>query len=495
MTGINSSDNNLPTKRNTRAATFVICIGCVVTGMVLPTDDPNATFRTAAFFLGPVLGIALGLEARSGLRALLRTDTLMLVVLYGLTLLEFLFPQPNLSHVVSPEPATSGTQAVLWAFACIALGRHILPSRRTGGWEFKGRRLSPSTLFTLFFLSFTLGYLHIFLAVNFDVPEALRQMTYPRFYQDWSRGRLGDWTSLLTELGLLIYLLPPIAGAVFARREEYKAVQKLFVLVILALTFFYGFSGGTRSAFITYLLTFATSYLLFKRDLKTRQIVAYGGVVIVLTSIATVLMLEFRTVGLANYTLADSTAETLFVDDNIVTISRLIDVFPDRVAYLGLEIPLNALIRPIPRAIWPEKPEGLSVGIEDALGAEGLTLAATFVGESYMSYGLLGVIITSVLLGVLAGWWNRMGHDADSDFKLLLYVSGFFAAALAMRSILQVVPAVLPTLALWTYGKFYLQKRPRSRGTPVAGLAGRVSQGASHGAGPGPGYPESARWR
>jgi len=182
-------------------------------------------------------------------------------------------------------------------------------------------------------------------------------------------------------------------------------------------------------------------------------------------------MLDFRSVGLANYSLAGDKAETLFVDNNLVTISRLTDVFPDKAGFLGFEIPYNALIRPIPRAIWPDKPEGLSVGIEDALDAEGLTISATFVGEAYMADGLLGVVMTALLLGVLAGWWNRLGQDLDSDFKLLLYVSGFFAAALAMRSILQVVPAVLPTLALWIYGKFLLPKQSRSRRVSPVGLS------------------------
>jgi oligosaccharide repeat unit polymerase len=250
---------------------------------------------------------------------------------------------------------------------------------------------------------------------------------------------------------------------VFARREDYTTSQKLVVCAILALTLFYGFSGGTRSIFITYLLTFASGYLLFKRNLKIWQVAGYGAVFIFLTLIAVYFMLEFRTVGLANYSVAERKSETLFVDNNIIVISRLTDVFPEKEGYLGGEIPYNALIRPIPRAIWPGKPEGLSLGIEEALGAEGLTLAATFIGESYMSGGFLGVVIASVLLGAIAGWWNRMGHDLESDFNLLLYVSGFFAAALSMRSILQVVPALLPTLALWIYGKVRLPRLVRGQ--------------------------------
>jgi oligosaccharide repeat unit polymerase len=445
----------------------------------LPDDDPNATYVMAAGIMGPVLAVALAIEARSGFRALLRTDVLMLVALYGLTLLEFLFPQPVFSQVISPEAAVSGTQAVLLGFAGIAVGRHFVPSRWTGQVGGAAPGMSPRTVFAVFLGSFILGYLYIFQSVNFNPLEVLRQMTLPRFYQDWGRARLGDWTSLVTELGLLIYLLPPIAGLVFARREEYKIGQKVVVFLVLALTLFYGFSGGTRSTFITYSLTFMASYLLFKRNVTTRQLIGYGAMFILVTGIAVYFMLEFRTVGLANYSLTEREhSETLFVDNNILTISGLTDVFPDKAAFLGFEIPYNALIRPIPRAFWRDKPEGLSLGIEDALGAEGLTLAATFIGESYMSAGFLGVVAASVLLGAIAGWWNRMGHDLDSEFKMLLYVSGFFAAALSMRSILQVVPAVLPTLALWTYGRIWLPRTARRKAEFSRPLARRMDRPA-----------------
>ncbi|MEP7341841.1 MAG: O-antigen polymerase [Acidobacteriota bacterium] len=463
MTQYSNGRTNLASQNNMAAATLIICVGVITAVFLLPADNPNATFNTAALIVGLVLAVALVVEAQGGLRVLLRTDILMLVALYGLTLLEFLFPQPDFSHLVLPESAVIGTQAVLYGFAGIAIGRHLVSPLPSATTAINRRYLSPKTLFNVFLGLFILGYLYIFLSVNFDLWEMLQQMTYSRFSQAWSRGRIGGWVSLLTELGLLIYLLPPIAGVVLARWEEFSTGQKLVVFTVLALTLFYGFSGGTRSIFITHLLTFASGYLLFKKNLKTWQIVGYGAVFAVLAGIAVFLMLEFRTTGLANYSVSERKTETLFVDNNIIVISRLTDVFPSKSDYLGLEIPFNALIRPIPRALWLGKPEGLSTGIEEALGAEGLTLAATFVGESYMSGGLFAVIIASVLLGVAAGWWNRRGQDLDSDFNLLLYVSGFFAAALSMRSILQVVPALLPTIALWVYGRTRFLKLVRSQ--------------------------------
>jgi hypothetical protein len=177
-------------------------------------------------------------------------------------------------------------------------------------------------------------------------------------------------------------------------------------------------------------------------------------------------MLEFRQTGLSRYDFNDVKQTTIFVDLNLINISQLTEVFPVPNNYLGWEIPFTILIKPIPRAIWPGKPEGLSIGIEEALNATGLTLSATFVGEIYMAGGLLAVSAAALLLGSIGATWNRLGQSLDSRFKILLYASGFFAAALAMRSILQVAPAILPTLALWFYGHYFLTVKGSSRRSP-----------------------------
>jgi hypothetical protein len=153
---------------------------------------------------------------------------------------------------------------------------------------------------------------------------------------------------------------------------------------------------------------------------------------------------------------------------DIVNISRLTDKFPDIYDYLGLEIAINALIRPVPRVLWPGKPTGLSVPIETALDSgEGLTVSCTYVGEAYMAGGLLAVLIISLLFGAAAEMWNRLGLSSKQQFYQIVYVSGFLCAAIAMRSMLSMVPLMLPTIALWTFGKLWLSGTsiPMSRST------------------------------
>ncbi|MBD2026057.1 hypothetical protein H6F80_16925, partial [Leptolyngbya sp. FACHB-711] len=170
-------------------------------------------------------------------------------------------------------------------------------------------------------------------------------------------------------------------------------------------------------------------------------------------------MLEFRTMGLRNYVTnqvyaSGETRETLAVDYNLASIAPLIDALPARHQFLGFEVIYWSLIRPIPRALFPSKPEGLSVSIEEIAGAEGYTLAATYLGESYMMAGWLGAIGMSLFFGALAAWWNRMAMQSQSDYALVVYALGFFAAGITMRSMFALTTTILPVIALIVFRKF-----------------------------------------
>src|SRR5262249_17529809 len=160
------------------------------------------------------------------------------------------------------------------------------------------------------------------LAVNFDPFEALRQMSLPRFAQDWGRGRYGDAYALLNELGALIYLLPPIAGLIYARSQDYTSVQKVIVTVVILFTFYFGFSSGTRHIFAIYVITFLGSFFLNKSELKVRHFMLLGLPTLVVLFVAMAYMLQFRSEGIGNFSFDERSPDTVLVDRNLVVISR-----------------------------------------------------------------------------------------------------------------------------------------------------------------------------
>ncbi len=447
-------------------ATAVFLAGLLITVTIMPADDATRIFSYAAVGAGLSLGGSLAIEASGGLRSLLRADIVMLIALFGLTFVEFLVPSRDIfGLVVSPEGAYNTCLAMMLGFIGIVLGRHFFATRHPPRRSFAAMDLSGDTMFRLFLLVFILGYLHIFLAVKFDIFEALRQMALPRFSQSWGRGRLGGWADLLVEVGALIYLIPPLTGMIYAQAKRYNLVQKTVVTAIFIFTLYFGFASGTRNVFGVYMITFAGAYLALKSRITIKQMVAFIAPVMTVSLIGMYFMLEFRNVGLDRYSFSEAEFNGVFVDSNMAVIASITDAFPRVYDYLGLEIPYIALIRPIPRAIWPGKPEGLSVPIEEVIAADGtsVSIACTYVGETYMSGGMLGVFAYSLLFGILASKWNQLGQDLSSNFKLILYVSGFFCAAILMRSLLSAVPTILPSLGLWMYGKIFLARTGRHR--------------------------------
>ena len=454
----------------TEVSTATLLAGLALTSFalsVLTSNNAVGVFAPAAIGLGLSLSIATGIEALAGVRNLIRVDILALWVLYLLTFLEFLFPQAELlfpqtiDALVSPEAATSGTYAVFIGFAGLALGRHLVSRRESHPKNSAFMDVRPASIFLFFVLATLFGFLHIFLAVNFDPLEVLRQMALPRFEQSWGRGRYGDEYALLYELGqALIYLIPPVAGLIYARSREYNSVQKAIVTVVVLFTFYFGFASGTRNIFGSYVITFLGSYFLNKSELKVRHLLFQGLPILLIVFVGMIYMLEFRTEGLSRYSFEENGPATIYVDHNMVVISRVTEIFPDQHDYLGLEIPYFGLIHPIPRFFWPDKPESLSFSIEETFGLDpaSVTLAATFVGEMYMSGGFLAVLTAGLLLGALAEFWNRLGRNVHSQFGLLLYVSGFVCAAVTMRSTMWMSVTALPTLALWIYGKLWLSR-------------------------------------
>lgn len=450
---------------------MVIVAGAMITAIVLPSEDAEGVFSVAAYGIGLSLAVAMLIEVRNGIRSLIRVDLLLLFALYGLTLTEFLFGQPTVNRMVSAELAQSGTYPVLVGFAGIAMGRLFVPILDVPS-NFEAGELNASSVFFIFIALSFLGYLHILLAVNFDIFEAVRQMLLPRFSQSWSRGMYGDAAALLYEVGALINLIPPISGLIFANAKQYSMFQKILVFIVLAFTAFYGFSSGTRNVFVTYVLTFTGVYLITKPKLTQRHALMFGGAMVVLLLVGITLMLQFRTVGLGGLA-STSASDAFYVDLNIVNIAYLTDKFPDVYGYLGLEIPVNALVRPIPRVLWADKPTGLSVPIEAALGVQGLTLSCTYVGEAYMAGGFVGVLIASLIFGALAELWNRVGFNSTRPFMKIVYVSGFLCAAVSMRSMLSMFPLMLPTIALWIVGNLWLGGTPSTASPSTIGRQDR----------------------
>ena len=434
-------------------ATGAAIFGIALTALLATGLVPSHVARQAAYGILISLAISIGIEARAGVRNLIRADLLAIVALFYLTLYEFLFPQPFFDTMTSMEATNSGLLAVYLAFGSLLLGRHVPVPKKAPFARLLQGEVPIGKLLGLFWLAAGLGYFWMLACSEWNPVNVFQEMLGARFSQPWSRGQLGDWRAIFSELTLMLYLLPALAGVMLARAERYRWYHLGPVLVVLLFTFFQGFATGTRNVFGAYLVNFLAAFAFASPAKKQTRVLAVAGVAAVAMAAATFVMLQFREHGIRDWMhgtyreRGELQSKHVFVDYNLQTIATLTSMFPRAHPFLGMEIPYLALIRPIPRAIWPDKPKGLSTTIEQAMGYEGVTISATFAGESYISGGFLAIVVVGLGLGAVMGFWNTTASPRNSEIGILVYASGFFAAVITMRSLFAFTTAVLPTIA------------------------------------------------
>ncbi|HWN97246.1 MAG TPA: hypothetical protein VNT99_19600, partial [Methylomirabilota bacterium] len=348
-------------------ATIALLLGLLLTWLIAGGNTPSGFMRSVAIGTGLSLIASVLIEVRKGsLTALLRADLVALGALYYLIFLEFLFPQAAFDEMISTkEFLNRGILCSLCAFAAIAVGRHFVRSRSTH-WSLVERGAPPGILLILFSISAFCGYFHMLLAVDFDPLEMVRFFLEPRFDAPWQRGQYGDAKALLSEVGSMIYLIPPLAGVILGRRNLYSVFGRVLVFAVLLFTLFYGFCTGTRNVIGAYLLAFLVAYF-YATGASWRNSLIPALLAVALMGASTYFGPNFRNIGIKDYwsgrTNSDeqSSQERFFVDYNFYVLSVLTHLFPDSFDYVEGKAPLWLLVRPVPRALWPDKPDGSDV--------------------------------------------------------------------------------------------------------------------------------------
>ncbi|TAE60386.1 MAG: hypothetical protein EAZ87_06255 [Nostocales cyanobacterium] len=438
----------------TWSGTLSILISLVTAYTTISTDmSPSYMCSQVAVIV--IMGIIISIfcDIQRGWKNLFRVDLICISALYFLTLVEFLFPQTGFDERLISAQAIKAIEVLLIGFGGLVIGRHFSFFKAAPPQWLNFGNIPDKTLFRILFISAFLAYFYILLSVDFNPVKLIMALLGPRFDVPWGRGRLGDWRVFLSELSLFSYVIPPLTGIIWNRRQFFPKWQILFAAIIFIFTLFYGFSGGTRNVMAAYLATFMGGYFLTLRKPNIVNIAIPIAIITYSMVFATRHMLGFREMGIINYlgTAAYATEKvqgTLAVDYNLYSLALLVEGFPSKHDFLGLELLIVFLTKPIPRVLWPGKPEGLSISIEEVVGADGWTVSATYVGEAYMMGGIIAVILVSLFLGFLANWWSRTAAFHTTGYGIVVNALGFFTAAISMRSLVVFTTSMLPIFGL-----------------------------------------------
>lgn len=452
----------------TPVGTGIIIVGLLFAYISInPSLHPSQMAHQVSITTALALALSIYCDSTKGLQNLFRVDIVCLLSLYFLTLIEFLFPQPYFDTVVTSSQTVPGLGITLLGIGCIAIGRHInflKPNPKI--WSYLSN-IPDKVLFRLFIISILLGYGYVLMSVDFNVFKVFNAWLGPRFAVPWGRGRLGDWRALLSEFKLFVFVIPALTGIIWNRRESFRSWQVFFVMVIFAITLFEGFASGTRNVLGSYIAAFLGGYFLTVKRPNLLSIGIPTAVLGYLMMFATRHMLGFRNMGIQRYLetgafLSQQVQEKFAVDYNLHPISVIVDLFPHRYHFLGFELLFIFATKPIPRVLWTGKPEGLSISIEEVIGANGWTVSTTYIGESYMMGGAITVILMSLSIGILASWWTRTAAFYNTGYGLVINALGFFVGALCMRSISVFTTSILPILGLMFFAKI-LSSAPENK--------------------------------
>jgi hypothetical protein len=464
------------------AASATLLFACLIAFAITYQEAlPSTLARQISWVWLGAIGGSLLLESRKGVRFLLRSDLLAILALYFLLYFEFLFPQTHFDTLVVGAEAASAMRSTQWGLAAFVLGRH-LPLQSHSLSAASRVYLGTGAYMGMLVIAFMLSHLPMLTAVGFDLRQLWHELLGPRFGRSWGRGRYGDMGSLFHELQLFGYVVPPLAGYIFAKRMQYSGALLILVGALLLFHFGIAFSSGTRNTLAIYCAAFWAGYVLINHHLAIHFVIIGSSILLLVFLVLAAAMLQFRESGLREWMSArpdasDWVGQTFTgtgeavdersgfqVDYNLWRLTQMQMAFPDSHPYLGWNVLYVALTKPVPRGLWPTKPRGLKVELESVIGAEGYTIACTWIGEAYVAGGLVWIVMVGLCIGAFCRAWNALLLE-NCAFQLILFASGAYAILLLMRSLMFFTTALLPCLALLVLGLLFQQwKRSVSGG-------------------------------
>lgn len=421
---------------------------------------PSYPQRQGALFAS-ALALAAGLVAHplhdaatgGGLKRLLAADRVLLVGIIYWLLLDLI----QGIHVIN-----ASDEAILLALcSCGLFGAGVvLGTASSRGWLPRGvlalAELQPerSTLFGLNLACFGLGSFYYFYSADFSPGLVIDSLFRGRWEAPWSRGELGGWSAFIEHLSYFGYLMPGLTVLLAARERRWVTFRLLVSLACMAVFMLFLAQSGSRRLLGVFVGSgLITSTVTHRKRLTARHI----SLVLVLglvTLISLNLMLAIRGSGLRRFSVDEFEMDAIRVDDNFLRLAQTIELVPTQHPHSGPQWLIHAFVRPVPRVLWPGKPTSPGFQIQEAVGAQGVSLTSSIVGEAYAAFGWLGILCTGLTLGWLAGSLNRLLVAPLGLAHSLVYALGVMALFAGERSLIELVLMSYPLLALWALHKF-----------------------------------------
>lgn len=244
-------------------------------------------------------------------------------------------------------------------------------------------------------------------------------------------GYMADRTGFVSYFIDLISLFCAACGLSLMHNRLLKGKIKNWIIFIMLLYFslVIYIVGGFRYRIATLILVLATIYHLFPKPRRINYLGVLVVAVIMYLGFAVMEMSRSYGAGLNRDALGEISIEQASKgadENNSVTCFSIIviDHYQRGGEYLYFEPLINAVMMPIPRAIFPWKPDGgytREIQRKTIGTSQGGAAYLCFV-EAFVSFGWIGIIIYGVLVGWLSKifWDNYLRNPSSIGAMLLL---------------------------------------------------------------------------
>lgn len=317
-------------------------------------------------------------------------------------------------------------------------------------------KLNARFVFYAALVCFFLGMLRVFIACRLSPGCVVSAFYAPRFANAWSNANIGHFDTILVRLQYFAYLVLPLTVALhhLEKRITWRVIST-FVLGLLFLCILIS-TGGRRQVGMV-MGASVLVWILLNRPVKLRHL-AFAGLFLVVVLYVLQLMIAWRNVGFAKafnsepeYAQAIETHGFLNIDQNLLFLTRITDLVPEKYPYTGMQGIIFIATAPIPRTLFPNKPVNRGFPLAYILKLRkgpGWTWTTTAVGDLYLIGGFLAIFLGGLLFGMLAALCNRLLYPVTVRRALLFGMSAM-TLFIGLRAVHDIVIASFAILALW----------------------------------------------
>lgn len=376
------------------------------------------------------------------------------------------------SYVVGVIAATMHLAATIWVFLKHGAARVTALCIFSLG---SGMFLAMPYMYGLAGVGFEIQPIHqtaeVMAFLCFSIAATVCWMRSPkRFFQpnQWQKRAMLAYASTLTWFLLCLVLISVgvVAGQFgegIAGRVGAPAVLSAFTLAVVASALHFG--AGKKAWMVFAIVAAACFYVYFTSFFLVNgrlRVVAFGTILLLALSLftnirilkpaalASIPVLLFLA-GSAN-TDGDYAAADVLQGRNLgslispfLSLSKILDEYADMadfgaVKWLYGESYINNLLGYIPRALWPDKPDGLGLEyvkwfMPERIGS-GHTVSVSYVGELYVNFGWLGLLVGPYMIGRALVWPDRLVQSSltgmdPNRMAISIVVATIFSALLA----------------------------------------------------------------